>query len=200
MTVIPSRSWSNMKEDFAFITMIITVYHFWMYSHLVSFKCKSGNWTHCHPQQPDYDDSFWDRQGKYKSPFCFLWGKITDLTFVCFHETVQRKIKKPWDFSFFFLKTKVTTVLCILCALLSLSLFPLFKKMPNLKNREGDVQSAAQGQGSKTLGRIDKFVCQIRLRRRITEGHSITLHVVMVISARLDTIVHLWSRDNAVCC
>lgn len=109
--------------------------------------------------------------------------------------------KKTLRFFLFFLKTKVTTVLCILCALLSLSLsFHFLKKMPNLKNREGDVQSAAQGQGSKTLGRIDKFVCQNRLRRRITEGHSITQHVVMVISARLDTIVHLWSRDNAVCC
>lgn len=34
-----------MKEDFAFITIIITVYHFPMFSHLVSFKCKSGHWT-----------------------------------------------------------------------------------------------------------------------------------------------------------
>lgn len=44
-TAIPSGSCSDMKEDFAFITIIITVYHFWMYGHLLSFKWKSGHWA-----------------------------------------------------------------------------------------------------------------------------------------------------------
>lgn len=39
----PPPKWQKSRpHDFAFITVVITVYHSWLYGHLVSFKCKSG--------------------------------------------------------------------------------------------------------------------------------------------------------------
>lgn len=140
-----------MKEDFAFITIIITVYHFWMYSHLVSFKCKSGHWTAhvvTHGSLTMMIHSGIGREN-IRAPLLSLRenNRFDLCLFSWKHRTQQNK--KPWDFLFFFSKTKVATVLCLLCTLLSLSFsFAARREEQELRS----IICSARSRGNERLG------------------------------------------------
>lgn len=115
MTAISSRNQLDMKEDFAFITIIITVYHFWMYSHLVSFKCKSGHWTAhvvTHGSLTMMIHSGIGRENIRAPLLSLRENNRFDLCLFSWKHRTQQNKKKPWVFPFFLCwKQKVATAL-----------------------------------------------------------------------------------------
>lgn len=143
MTAIPSRSQSNMKEDFAFITIIITVYHFWMYSHLVSFKCKSGHWTAhvvTHGSLTMMIHSGIGRENRRAPLLSLRENNWFDLCLFSWKPCTQQNKKKPWDF-YFFLQDK-SSRFCASLVLCMLFLFFLSFAQPEEREQRGTICSA----------------------------------------------------------
>ena len=131
-----------MKEDFAFITIIITVYHFWMYSHLVSFKCKSGHWTAhvvTHGSLTMMIHSGIGRENRRAPLLSLRENNWFDLCLFSWKPCTQQNKKKPWDS--FYLRQKVDSFVE------SLVLCVSFLSFAQLKSENREVQSAAQDQG-----------------------------------------------------
>lgn len=142
MTAIPSRSLSNMKEDFAFITIIITVYHFWMYSHLVSFKCKSGHWTAhvvTHGSLTMMIHSGIGRENIRAPLLSLRENNRFDLCLFSWKPCTRgKKKKKPWDFHFL-LENKSSH--SFVHPLSSLSFLFFFFVLPEEQERSGAICS-----------------------------------------------------------
>lgn len=158
-----------MKQEFAFITIIITVYHF-MYSHLVSFKCKSGHWTAHIVTHSSLTMMIQSRIGRenIRAPLPSLReNNRFDLCLFSWKPCTQqnKKKKKLEIFIFLFKKTNTATVWCSLCY------FSVCFLLPNLNKKN---KNRAKSRVNYGLERTEE------LHEVAASQNGITRHVVVV--------------------